>query len=106
MTIPRTKKKKTNGLTVKQYDDMRFYLAKQIFPNFIAMTLMGVIDELEFGKMKNFHLTQGEKQRLVRAIAGRIDHYCELSRNGDIDPFETRKSFEKSIGYDFSNLYI
>jgi len=106
MAVPRAKKK-PNGryYTQREWDNLRYDIIKTTFPNFIAMTLMGVMDELDHGHMKNFNLTKGEKNRLVKAIAERIDHYCDLSNQGAIDPFEVRKNFEKSTGMDFGKMW-
>ena len=90
----------------KAFEEARWHVAKQIFPNFIALVLMGVVDELDCNKMKNFHLTQGEKARLVKSIGERIQHYCDLSNQGALDPFDTRECFEKQTGMDFSKMYI
>ena len=108
MAIPKAKKKKSNiDATYKRaFEEARWHVAKTIFPNFIALVLMGVVDELDNNKMKNFHLTQGEKARLVKSIGHRIQHYCDLSNEGAIDPFDTRECFEKQTGMDFSKMYI
>lgn len=110
MAVPKAKKKKDrtpiDDVRLKAFEEARWHVAKNIFPNFIALVLMGVIDELEYSKMKNFHLTEGEKARLVKSIGERIQHYCDLSNDGLLDPFETRENFEKSTGMDFSKMYI
>ena len=108
MAVPRAKKKPSASrvYTQKQWDDLRYNICKQIFPNFIAITLMGVIDILDNNKIRNWHLTQGEKARLVKAIADQIEHYCEMSNQGYINPFETRECFEKQTGLDFSKIWI
>lgn len=110
MAIPKAKKDKGKSqikeIRKKAFEEARWYVAKQIFPNFIALVLMGVVDELDCNKMKNFHLTQGEKARLVKSIGERIQHYCDLSNQGALDPFDTRECFEKQTGMDFSKMYI
>lgn len=58
MSVPRAKKKKPHPKE-RAFYEARDYLASEIFPNFIALTLMGVLDELDHGHMKNFHLTEG-----------------------------------------------
>lgn len=99
-------KSQVNEIRKKAFEEARWYVAKTIFPNFITFVLMGVMDELQYGKMKNFHLTQGEKQRLVKSIVARTDHYCEMGREGTINPYEARKSFEREMGISLSEVYL
>lgn len=110
MTVARTKKPKggstTNEIRKKAFEEARWYVAKTIFPNFITFVLMGVIDELDYSKMKNFNLTQGEKQRLIKSIVRRSNRYCEQGRLGQINPYEARQNFEKSMGIDLSEVYL
>lgn len=110
MAVPKAKKKRhtsnADDIRRKAFEEARWHVAKQIFPNFIALVLMGVIDELDCNKMKNFHLTEGEKARLVKSIGVRIQHYCDLSNQGALNPFDTRECFEKQTGMDFSKMWI
>lgn len=110
MAIPRAKqtkgKSQVNEIRKKAFEEARWYVAKTIFPNYITFVLMGVMDELQYGHMKNFNLTKGEKQRLVKSIVERSNHYCEKGRDGTINPYEARQSFEKEMGISLSEVYL
>lgn len=109
MAVPKAKKPKgrsqINELRKKAFEEARWYVAKTVFPNFASFVFKAVDDEIQHGKMKNFHLTPGERVRLLKSIAKRTERYCEYGRTGAINPYEVRKMFEKEIGIDMSSLF-
>lgn len=106
MAVPRTKNKKKT-LNTKLFDDARFYLAKTIFPNYMAMVLEATVYELdEILKEHNLEMDQEDKQQFLHNIADRVDKYCTWSNGGVLNPFEMRENFEKAYGIDFRNMYI
>lgn len=110
MAIPKARKTKggsqINNIRAKAFEEARWYVAKTVFPNFATFVFKAVLDELDGNKMKNFHLTEGEKRRLMKSIAQRTERYCNYGRTGAINPYEVRELFEKDMGINMTDLFI
>lgn len=109
MAIPKAKKDKgksqINEIRKKAFEEARWYVAKTVFPNFATYVFKALDDELMHSKMKNFHLTPGERVRLLKAVAKCTEQYCEYGRTGVVNPYEVRQLFEKEIGIDLSSIF-
>lgn len=109
MAVPKVKKTKgksqINEIRKKAFEEARWYIAKTVFPNFATYVFKAVLDEFDHGKMKNFHLTPGERVRLMKSIAKRTEQYCEYGRTGAVNPYEVREMFEKDMGIDMSGIF-
>lgn len=106
--IPRAKAKgNKKSKETKAFTEARMYLARQIFPNYMAMLQEATIWEVDkILKEHGLEMDQEDKQQFLRNVAERVDKYCEWSNEGVLNPFEMRENFEKAYGLDFSKLYI
>lgn len=108
MAVPRTKAKPKTSMQQVTVDKSITYISKRVFPNFVAMVMEGMLDEINWWckTEHNIELTKEQKYELVKLVSARLDKYATWGRDGVINPFEMRTNFEKTFGVDFSKLYI
>lgn len=107
MAVPRTKKKKHNGVDNKTFYQVRTELAKFLFPDYMGMVLEGTMYELDkILKEFNLEMDMEDRKAFIDNINERITNYCNWRSNGGLNPHEVRVNFEKTYGVDLSEIYI
>lgn len=108
MAVPRTKAKPKQGMQQETIDKTINHITKRVFPNFVAMSMEGMLDEIDWWLKTNFdiEISKDQKYELVKLIAERLNKYSDWGRSGVINPFEMRTNFENTFGVDFSKIYI